>query len=115
MFGQVLTYLNAKAAELESEREELAAFQSLDKERRMFEYVLADHELGKVKESLEELEAARVANTTTLTDLRQLEAKQNEDASEIRDSLATIEAEVLFRTLPVVVVLAVDSAVARLR
>jgi chromosome segregation ATPase len=88
---QVINYINEKQAELETERAELAEYQSLDKQRRAIEYVLTDYELGKVKSSLEEIEAARMTLMERLVQLREQEAVLGENTAGLREALKAAE------------------------
>ena len=45
---EVITYIEARLAELEGEKEELKAYQQLDRDKRALEYTLYDKELRKV-------------------------------------------------------------------
>ena len=53
--------LNEKLAELEEEREELAEFQRLDKQRRALEFAIYDRDLSSTKASLEEVTCSCVS------------------------------------------------------
>ena len=86
--------MEEKQQELETERKELAEYQLLDKQKRALEYVLTDKELAKIKERIEELESARVGNTSAITELRQQEALINEGIATVREQMATAQAEV---------------------
>ncbi|KAG5185319.1 RecF/RecN/SMC [Tribonema minus] len=53
---EVITYIEDRLRELEGEKDELGAYQQLDRERRALEYVLYDKELRAAREELERLE-----------------------------------------------------------
>ena len=72
--NEILTYLSQRLTELETEREELRAYQQLDNERRALEYTIYDKEFNEVNEKLTELENSRQQNTETTNTLhRQLQ------------------------------------------
>ena len=52
-FHPQVEQLNAKLAELEEERTELAEYQRLDKQRRSLEFAIYDRELSEIKSSLD--------------------------------------------------------------
>ena len=51
--------LNEKLAELEEEREELAEYQRLDKQRRAMEFAIYDRDLSGTKAALQEVSPDR--------------------------------------------------------
>eukprot|EP00884_Botryococcus_braunii_P023147 jgi/Botrbrau1/9516/Bobra.0211s0007.1 len=59
--NEMLGELEGKLKELDAEREELAKFQSLDKQRRSLEYAIYDKEIADTRDRLDEVEAERVA------------------------------------------------------
>lgn len=46
---EMLSYIETRLSELNDEKEELAAYQALDKKRKIFEYAYFDKELRKAK------------------------------------------------------------------
>ena len=57
----LLTYIETRLEELESEKNELKDFQNKDKERRCLEYALYQRELEEVTDALDEIEEDRRA------------------------------------------------------
>lgn len=53
--SEVVEYIEARLAELDSEKDELKAYQRLDRDRRALEYTIRVKELESAKEALEEL------------------------------------------------------------
>lgn len=58
--SEVINYIESRLAELESEKEELRAFQRLDKERKALEYTMNVRELEEAKAALEALDGDRL-------------------------------------------------------
>lgn len=56
---ELLTFIEERLAELESEKEELRKYQGLDRERRCLEYSIYQREQAEVNEALEDIEAER--------------------------------------------------------
>lgn len=54
--SEVIAYINSRLEELESEKEELRAFQRLDKERKALKYTIHVREVEEAKAALETLE-----------------------------------------------------------
>ncbi|GMI01375.1 hypothetical protein TrLO_g1143 [Triparma laevis f. longispina] len=82
--NEVITYIEARLSELESEKEELTAYQKVDRERRALEYTLYDKELRRAREALDELEHARSDDAEATNDL-------HESAMETTDQIRSIE------------------------
>lgn len=59
---EMLQYIEERLSTLEEEKEELKAYQELDKQRRSLEYTIHDKELRDTREKLEQLEEARQGN-----------------------------------------------------
>lgn len=57
--GELLTYIEERLDELETEKEELKEFHESDKERRCLEYSLHNRELQEVNAALETIEVDR--------------------------------------------------------
>eukprot|EP00002_Diphylleia_rotans_P011245 TRINITY_DN2225_c0_g1_i2.p1 TRINITY_DN2225_c0_g1~~TRINITY_DN2225_c0_g1_i2.p1 ORF type:complete len:1043 (-),score=292.85 TRINITY_DN2225_c0_g1_i2:408-3536(-) len=58
---EVLKYIEARLTELDSEKEELAEYQRLDREKRSIEYTLHNKEIQDINHQLEQLEGERTA------------------------------------------------------
>lgn len=56
---EVIMYIESRLSELENEKEELTAYQSLDKEKRAVEYTLYQKELTDIEKELNALESTR--------------------------------------------------------
>lgn len=56
---EVVQYIEEKLSELDAEREELAQYQQLDKQRRSIEYSIFDHELTETRQKLEKVDQDR--------------------------------------------------------
>eukprot|EP00968_Pinguiococcus_pyrenoidosus_P002811 scaffold149_cov315-Pinguiococcus_pyrenoidosus.AAC.149 len=54
---EVISYIEERLDELEGEKEELKAYQQLDRDRRAIEYTIYDHDLRSAREELALLEA----------------------------------------------------------
>lgn len=80
----VIQYIESRLAELESEKEELKAFQRLDKERKALQYTIHMRELEEAKAALEDLENQRGHQRSRGQDL-------HARLVEVRASLATAE------------------------
>ena len=53
--GEMLEYIEERLSTLEEEKEELRAYQDLDKMRRSLEYTIHDKELRDTREKLEKV------------------------------------------------------------
>jgi structural maintenance of chromosome 3 (chondroitin sulfate proteoglycan 6) len=53
---EVIAYIDNRLSELEGEKDELGAYQQLDRDRRALEYTIYDKELRKAREDLEMLD-----------------------------------------------------------
>ena len=56
---EMLQYIEERLSTLEEEKEELKAYQELDKQRRSLEYTIHDKELRDTREKLEQVRAGR--------------------------------------------------------
>ncbi|ESO00959.1 hypothetical protein HELRODRAFT_157320 [Helobdella robusta] len=78
---ELLKYINERLAKLEGEKEELKAYQKLDKQRRGLEYTIHDRELQDTKRKLDELQEKREKSGSESTKLRNA---QQEASDKIR-------------------------------
>ena len=76
---EVISSIEVRLAELEGEREELAAWQRLDRSRRAIEYSLYSSELARAQAELEALGLSRDAEGAAAGNLR-VEADEQETA-----------------------------------
>lgn len=53
--AEMLAYIEERLSTLEEEKEELKAFQDLDKMRRSLEYTIHDKEMRSIREKLEKV------------------------------------------------------------
>ncbi|KAK4534848.1 hypothetical protein CDCA_CDCA03G0873 [Cyanidium caldarium] len=84
--AEVLQHIEQRLMELEGEREELLAFQALDKERRAIELCLASHELDEVRGQLDELEQQRRQDASQMSSVHR-------DARQVDERLAAVQQE----------------------
>ena len=78
---EVLQFIDERLAELETEKEELTEYDSLDKQRRAIEYSLYDQELSKASERLQQIEVTRTEEQGRHAELHaQLSSAQDEVA-----------------------------------
>ena len=84
--AEVLQHIEQRLTELEGEREELLAFQALDKERRAIELCLASRELDEVKVQLDELEQQRRQDASQMSSVHR-------DARQVDERLAAVQQE----------------------
>jgi structural maintenance of chromosome 3 (chondroitin sulfate proteoglycan 6) len=66
--SDVILYLEARLAELDSEKDELKNFQALDRDRRALEYTIYVKDLDGAKEALDVLSAARAERSAAGSD-----------------------------------------------
>ena len=59
--NEVISYIEERLKELDEERDELAKYQQLDKQRRSLEYAIYDQELQDARKKLDETENRRQA------------------------------------------------------
>lgn len=84
--SEVVQYIETRLSELEGEKDELKAFQKLDKERRALQYTIHVKELDAAKERLEEIDGDRAEDSTRGDELHaQLRALQDRLARSDRD------------------------------
>jgi structural maintenance of chromosome 3 (chondroitin sulfate proteoglycan 6) len=85
--SEVVDYIEARLAELDSEKDELKAFQTLDRDRRALEYTIFVKELDEAKAALEGLTAARAERTNAGHDVNaRLLGVQHDIAAADRDA-----------------------------
>jgi structural maintenance of chromosome 3 (chondroitin sulfate proteoglycan 6) len=89
-----LSFIDERLNELDQEKQELAEYEQLDKQRRALEYNLYDKEFIKAQHQLEEIEREReefrTQQETLRADLRDIQG----DVSAIEDNLANLKATV---------------------
>lgn len=89
--NETLQYMEDRLDELKDEKEELDAYQHLDKERRAVEYTLYDKELRRAREGLDEVEHARNEEVDKLGSI-------HEEVREVHERILAVEAEEKART-----------------
>ena len=83
----VITYTEERLSEHESEKEELIAYQKLDRTRRVLEYTLYDSELSRARIKLDDLEQSRAEDANRTAEL-------HESARETHDAIRSIERQI---------------------
>eukprot|EP00899_Mesostigma_viride_P022420 jgi/Mesvir1/3362/Mv04256-RA.1 len=83
---QVVTYIDERLHELDEEKEELAKYQRLDKQRRAVEYTILDKELADTRVKMEQVEEARQQVSLRSSSV-------NHDMVAAHDSLRAMEKE----------------------
>ena len=68
---EVIDYIQERLDELEGEKEELKAYQEVDRVRRALEYTLYDKELRRAREALDQLEHARSDDADASSELHE--------------------------------------------
>ncbi|KAK7035420.1 Structural maintenance of chromosomes protein 3 [Paramarasmius palmivorus] len=89
--NELLTYIDSRLSELESEKEELKAFQEKDKERRCLEYALYQRELIEVGEALEEIEEDRKQEVHSSNVRREKFNVRETEIADIEKSISTTQ------------------------
>jgi structural maintenance of chromosome 3 (chondroitin sulfate proteoglycan 6) len=84
---EMLGYIEERLSTLEEEKEELRAYQNLDKMRRSLEYTIHDKELRDTRSKLEQLEDARKGN-------KEGSRERNEKIAAARSKIESLEREV---------------------
>ncbi|CAI8049212.1 Structural maintenance of chromosomes protein 3 [Geodia barretti] len=84
---EMLGYIEERLATLEEEKEELRAYQNLDKMRRSLEYTIHDKELRDTRSKLEQLEDARKGS-------KEGSRERNEKIAAARSKIESLEREV---------------------
>ena len=85
--SDVISYMESRLSELESEKDELKEYQRLDKERKALQYTIHVRELEEAKAALDALDEDRGHQSSKANDL-------NARLIEIRSNLATAERDV---------------------
>ncbi|RHY67246.1 hypothetical protein DYB38_000034 [Aphanomyces astaci] len=80
---EVISYIEGRLNELEEEKDELKAYQDLDKEKRALEYMMHEKELQSVRMDLETIERSRIDEANASNELR---AKERELADHIKQA-----------------------------
>lgn len=70
---ELLRYIDERLSKLEGEKEELKAYQKLDKQRRALEYTIHDHDLKDTKRKLDELQDRREKSGSESATLRNIQ------------------------------------------
>eukprot|EP00581_Thalassiosira_minuscula_P013662 CAMPEP_0183727262 /NCGR_PEP_ID=MMETSP0737-20130205/25262_1 /TAXON_ID=385413 /ORGANISM="Thalassiosira miniscula, Strain CCMP1093" /LENGTH=1291 /DNA_ID=CAMNT_0025958855 /DNA_START=198 /DNA_END=4073 /DNA_ORIENTATION=- len=83
---ETLEYMENKLDELKDEKEELDAYQKLDRDRRAVEYTLYDKELRRAREGLDEVEHARNDEVDRLGAL-------HEEVRDVHDRILAVQAD----------------------
>ncbi|GLE04374.1 hypothetical protein PINS_up013304 [Pythium insidiosum] len=83
---EVITYIEERLAELEEEKEELRAYQQLDREQRALQYTMHEKELQNVRADLEEIERKRMEEASNSSGL-------HERQIQLRREIARIQAD----------------------
>lgn len=89
--NETLQYMEDRLEELKDEKEELDAYQQLDKERRAVEYTLYDKELRRAREGLDEVEHSRNEEVDKLSTL-------HDEVRDVHERILAAEAEEKTRT-----------------
>lgn len=69
--AEVLSYIETRLGELESEKEELKAFQRLDKDRRALEYTIHVKEVDDATKTLEEIESDKAHGASKAEEMQE--------------------------------------------
>lgn len=77
--NEILISIEDRLSELQSEKDELSQYQSLDRQRRALEYTLYDKELRKARNSLDSLEHERIDHGALVGELHSLSKSYEED------------------------------------
>lgn len=100
--NEMLTYIDTRLTDLQSEKEELNAYQTLDRDRRSLEYTVYDHELRKARSDLDDLEQARREEADKLShiheearvthdEIRSMETKMKQKTNMMRRNKVTLQ------------------------
>ena len=82
--NETLTYMEGRLDELKDEKDELDAYQKLDRDRRAVEYTLYDKELKRAREGLDEIEHSRNEEVDRLSQL-------HESAREMHERILSVQ------------------------
>merc|ERR1711862_38483 len=89
--SEMLAYIDERLNELETEKEELTAYQRLDRSRRAVEYTLYDKELKRAREMVDDIEHMRAEEAERLAQL-------HEDSRKTHDAIRSVEAKMKQRS-----------------
>lgn len=89
--SEMLAYIDERLQELEGEKEELTAYQQLDRSRRAVEYTLYDKELKRARETVDDIEHMRVEEAERLAQL-------HEGSRKTHDAIRSFEAKMKQRS-----------------
>ncbi|GKY91390.1 hypothetical protein MPSEU_000111300 [Mayamaea pseudoterrestris] len=92
----ILSDINERLEELQSEKEELTNYQQLDRQRRAIEYTLYDKELRKARHSLDSIEHDRAEHVQVISEYHQA-AKETHDSIQEVESVIKAKTNVLRR------------------
>ena len=84
--NETLEYMENKLEELRGEKEELDAYQKLDRDRRAVEYTLYDKELRRAREGLDDIEHSRNDEVDRLSAL-------HEEVRDMHDRILAVQAD----------------------
>lgn len=88
---EVLQFIDERLAELETEKEELTEYDSLDKQRRAIEYSLYDQELSKANERLQQIEVTRANEQGRHAELHVQLSSAQDDVTKGEDRLQSVK------------------------
>jgi structural maintenance of chromosome 3 (chondroitin sulfate proteoglycan 6) len=94
---EMLSNIEERLQELNSEREELAAYQQLDRERRAAQYGLYSLELQKARSQLDQVEHDHLAHVEAVSTLHEA-AKETHDAIRHTEAVLKTKGSQLLRT-----------------
>ena len=88
---EVVAYIDERLNELDEEKEELRAYQQLDKDRRALEYTLYDKELKAAREDLSRAEEARLREIERADDLHRRLHEARDALKEVEERVKVLE------------------------
>jgi len=88
---EVVAYIDERLNELDDEKEELRAYQQLDKDRRALEYTLYDKELKAAREDSSKAEEARLREIERADDLHRRLHEARDALKEVEERLKVLE------------------------
>ena len=93
--AEVLAYIETRLGELESEKEELKAFQRLDKDRRALEYTIHVKEVDDATKTLEEIEADKAHGASRSEEMQErlaaVQKRMSAEETQLKASEANLE------------------------
>lgn len=90
--SEYLDFINERLESLESERQELLAFQVADRERRCLEYTIYTQELDQISAKLEDLDSIRQSELQTSNDAMQQAARMESEIHSL-EALLTLNSQ----------------------